>query len=55
MKFNNILPLAILASIASATPTQVLEKRAAVTDPCNIGYCTQNGGYVQQIFPSNSI
>ncbi|KAG9254970.1 pectin lyase fold/virulence factor [Emericellopsis atlantica] len=41
MKFvSSILSLALVA-LALASP---LEKRASATDPCNIGYCTQNGG-----------
>lgn len=45
--------LALVASIASATPTptddglldaRTIAKRAAITDACTIGYCTQNGG-----------
>jgi pectate lyase len=44
MKFSGLAHLALLASVVSASPTQVIEKRAAINDPCNIGYCTQNGG-----------
>lgn len=47
MKITGAFALAFLASVISASPTQSLEKRAAVTDVCNIGYCTQNGGYVR--------
>jgi hypothetical protein len=28
-----------------ASPTPDLAKRASYSDACNIGYCTQNGGY----------
>lgn len=44
MKFTGLAQLALLASVVSASPAQIIEKRAAVTDACNIGYCTQNGG-----------
>ncbi|TDZ67875.1 Pectate lyase plyB [Colletotrichum trifolii] len=50
MKFTGLASWALLAMAASASPTptvdddRVLSKRAAVTDACNIGYCTQNGG-----------
>ncbi|TDZ27755.1 Pectate lyase plyB [Colletotrichum spinosum] len=50
MKFTGLASWALLAIAASASPTptvedgRVLSKRAAVTDACNIGYCTQNGG-----------
>ncbi|KAH7367409.1 pectate lyase [Plectosphaerella cucumerina] len=44
MKFSGLAHLALLASVVSASPTKVIEKRAAINDPCNIGYCTQNGG-----------
>jgi hypothetical protein len=39
----SVLCTALLAGLSTALPTS-LAKRAAVTDPCNIGYCTQNGG-----------
>jgi hypothetical protein len=45
MKFGSPLALFALAGTAVASPV-TLEKRASVTDACNIGYCTQNGGYV---------
>ncbi|KAL0941425.1 pectate lyase [Colletotrichum truncatum] len=50
MKFTALAPWAILSAAVSASPTptpddgHVLNKRAAITDACNIGYCTQNGG-----------
>ena len=46
-----------LASLAAAVPTptengpldaRTVEKRASITDACNVGYCTQNGGYVNR-------
>jgi pectate lyase len=51
MKFSNLLNLA-LASLAVAAPTPtideeahaVINKRASVTDSCNIGYASTNGG-----------
>lgn len=51
MKFG--LSLSLLAGLAAATPTptendhvdrRTVQKRAAITDACNIGFCTQNGG-----------
>ncbi|KAM0276052.1 hypothetical protein ACHAQH_007138 [Verticillium albo-atrum] len=44
MKFTGLASIALLASLVSASPAQVLSKRASVQDACNIGYCTQNGG-----------
>jgi pectate lyase len=49
--------LAFLASYVSASPTPTvqddaivdprsIEKRAAITDAADVGYATQNGGYV---------
>ena len=47
--------VSVLASLAAAVPTptedhdidrRTIEKRASITDACNIGFCTQNGGYV---------
>lgn len=35
-----------LAALVVASPTPSLSKRAAAEDPCDIGYCTQNGGCV---------
>lgn len=46
MKFTGLASFALLATLVSASPAQVLSKRASVQDACNIGYCTQNGGYV---------
>ncbi|KAK7216778.1 hypothetical protein V2G26_004781 [Clonostachys chloroleuca] len=53
MKFSSIFGLA-LAGLASAVPTPTtnddgassvdLAKRASITETCNIGYATQNGG-----------
>lgn len=43
--FQSLLVLG-LAAVAAASPTPDLAKRAAYSDPCNIGYCTQNGGCV---------
>ncbi|RYP73109.1 hypothetical protein DL770_007833 [Monosporascus sp. CRB-9-2] len=51
MKFE--LPVALLAALAAATPTptendhldsRTVQKRATITDACNIGFCQQNGG-----------
>ncbi|KAI1244953.1 hypothetical protein MGN70_011841 [Eutypa lata] len=51
MKFG--LSVSLLAGLAAATPTptdndhvdrRTVQKRAAITDACNIGFCTQNGG-----------
>ncbi|KAG8361684.1 Pectate lyase plyB [Fusarium venenatum] len=39
-----LLNLLFLSSLATAAPGSTLHARAAVNDPCNIGYCTQNGG-----------
>ncbi|KAF6811232.1 pectate lyase 2 [Colletotrichum plurivorum] len=50
MKLLGLASWALLAVTASASPTPTVEdghllsKRAAITDACNIGYCTQNGG-----------
>ncbi|KAF4444273.1 pectate lyase [Fusarium austroafricanum] len=41
MKYLNLV---FFWSFAAATPGSNLQARAAVDDPCNIGYCTQNGG-----------
>jgi hypothetical protein len=35
----------LLAASVVASPMPELAKRASYSDPCNIGYCTQNGGY----------
>ncbi|KAM0273994.1 hypothetical protein ACHAQH_008051 [Verticillium albo-atrum] len=52
MKFTNVLNLALLG-FASATPTPTIQedgtpaliaKRASITESCNIGYATTNGG-----------
>lgn len=52
MKFTNIFSLA-LAGFAAAAPTPtvdeagpvaVLDKRASITEACNIGYASTNGG-----------
>lgn len=51
MKFSNILNLA-LAALAAAVPTPtvdenstpVLAKRTSITEACNIGYASTNGG-----------
>lgn len=45
MKFLGLATLALVAPIL-ASPSQPLVKRAAVTDACNVGFCTQNGGHV---------
>jgi pectate lyase len=51
MKFA--VALGLLAGFAAAKPTptvdehldaRTLEKRAAITDACTVGFCTQNGG-----------
>ncbi|KAI0133822.1 pectate lyase a [Xylariales sp. AK1849] len=51
MKFT--APLVALAGLAAAAPTptedgsldaRTIQKRATITDACNIGYCTENGG-----------
>ncbi|RYO96714.1 hypothetical protein DL765_011514 [Monosporascus sp. GIB2] len=51
MKFG--LPVALLAGLAAATPTptendnldsRTVQKRATITDACDIGFCKQNGG-----------
>ncbi|CAH0045296.1 unnamed protein product [Clonostachys solani] len=40
-----MMKLALFALVGTAVASPVfLEKRASVTDACNIGYCTQNGG-----------
>ncbi|CAJ0544844.1 Ff.00g084190.m01.CDS01 [Fusarium sp. VM40] len=39
-----LFSLILLSSLAVAAPSPILHARAAVNDPCNIGYCTQNGG-----------
>ncbi|KAL6914787.1 hypothetical protein ACHAPO_009757 [Fusarium lateritium] len=39
-----LLNLLFLSSLATAAPGTTLHARAAVNDPCNIGYCTENGG-----------
>ncbi|OLN92260.1 Pectate lyase plyB 2 [Colletotrichum chlorophyti] len=50
MKFSGLVSWALLAVAVSASPTpsvedgRILSKRAAITDACNIGYATQNGG-----------
>ena len=45
-----------LAGLAAAVPTptenrpldaRTIEKRASITDACDVGYCTQNGGYAR--------
>lgn len=41
-----LLSLLFVATLAVASPAQSLYARAAATDACNVGYCTQNGGYV---------
>jgi pectate lyase len=43
MKFF-LLSALVAISIASPINSRAITKRAAVTDACNIGYCTQNGG-----------
>lgn len=51
MKFSNILNLA-LAALAAAVPTPTVDenstpalvKRASITEACNIGYASTNGG-----------
>ncbi|VUC25220.1 unnamed protein product [Clonostachys rosea] len=44
MKFNSPLALLVLVGTAVASPVSSLVKRASVTEACNVGYCTQNGG-----------
>lgn len=41
-----LLSLLFVAALAVASPGPSLYARAAATDACNVGYCTQNGGYV---------
>ncbi|EWZ31115.1 pectin lyase fold/virulence factor [Fusarium oxysporum Fo47] len=41
MRLLNIL---FLSALATAAPGANLQARVAANDPCNIGYCTQNGG-----------
>ena len=56
MKFSAASSLAMLASLVAAVPTPTLQdrsaphrrtmqKRATVTDACDVGFGTQNGGY----------
>lgn len=51
MKFSQISPLAALIGMAVASPTPTFQKvdrsiakRATITDACNIGYASTNGG-----------
>ena len=51
MKFSNIINLALMGFAAAApTPTidegatHALDKRASITETCNIGYASTNGG-----------
>ncbi|KAK7932464.1 pectin lyase fold/virulence factor [Apiospora marii] len=51
MKPTTALLAVFGVAAASPTPTQdgpldarTIEKRASITDACNVGYCTQNGG-----------
>ncbi|GKT44662.1 pectate lyase plyB [Colletotrichum spaethianum] len=52
MKSNSVVSwaLVVVAVLASPTPisqeSDILNKRAAITDAANIGYATQNGGWV---------
>ncbi|KAF4499251.1 pectate lyase [Fusarium agapanthi] len=39
-----LLDILFFSSFAVAAPGAGLQARAAANDPCNIGYCTQNGG-----------
>ncbi|KAF4962228.1 hypothetical protein FSARC_9680 [Fusarium sarcochroum] len=39
-----LISLVLFSSLAVAAPGPTLHARAAASDPCNIGYCTQNGG-----------
>ncbi|KAF5987592.1 pectate lyase [Fusarium bulbicola] len=42
-----LLDILLFSSFALAAPGAGLQARAAANDPCNIGYCTQNGGAAQ--------
>jgi pectate lyase len=45
MKLSFTAPLLYLAlSTVNGTPTPTIDKRASISDACNVGYCTQNGG-----------
>lgn len=51
MKFSQIAPLAAILGLATASPTPTfqkvdrsIDKRAAITDACDIGYASTNGG-----------
>ncbi|KAH8666594.1 family 1 polysaccharide lyase [Xylariales sp. PMI_506] len=51
MRFPAAITLLAGFAVAAPTPTEddilygrTVEKRATITDACNIGYCTQNGG-----------
>ncbi|KAI1342975.1 pectate lyase a [Xylariaceae sp. FL0016] len=49
MKFTTAVALMAASVNAVPTPTEdldarTIEKRATITDACNVGYCTQNGG-----------
>ncbi|RGP69577.1 pectate lyase [Fusarium sporotrichioides] len=39
-----LLNLLFFSGVVTAAPGTALHARAAANDPCNIGYCTQNGG-----------
>ena len=48
-----IIAFSLLAGLVAAVPSptedhgvdrRTIEKRASITDACNIGFCTQNGG-----------
>ncbi|KAK6073794.1 pectate lyase [Seiridium cupressi] len=48
-----VAPIVVVAGLATAVPTptedgpldaRTIQKRASITDACNIGYCTENGG-----------
>lgn len=43
MKFT-AAAVALLATVVSATPTPVIQKRATITDAADVGYAQQNGG-----------
>lgn len=60
MKFLSVLAGFAAVAIATPTPTNedgaspVLEKRASLTEAANLGYATQNGGYVIYLLPPSS-
>ncbi|KAF7553115.1 hypothetical protein G7Z17_g3837 [Cylindrodendrum hubeiense] len=46
MKFISLTALALVAPGVLASPASSLLRRAAATDACTVGYCTQNGGTI---------